>query len=64
VAEEVEFGNSEHTLLQIEGQPIDGKNEEQCPQVLPVLVLGFAVHSIIIKVDNDALESTKKTEIV
>jgi hypothetical protein len=41
-----EFGNGEHALLQVEDQPIGGKDGEQCPQVLPVLVLGYSVHAI------------------
>ncbi len=46
--EEVEFGDSEHAFLQVEGQPVDGKDGEQGRQVLSVLLLGFAVQTIII----------------
>jgi hypothetical protein len=48
VAKEVKFGYGEHALPQVEGQPIGGKDGEQCPQVLPVLLLGFAVDAVII----------------
>jgi hypothetical protein len=50
VAKEVKFGYGEHPLLQVGGQsqPIGGKDGEQCPQMLPVLLLGFAVRAVII----------------
>ncbi len=50
VAKEVKFGYGKHPLLQVEGKvkPIGGKDGEQCPQVLLVLLLGFAEHAIII----------------
>ncbi len=48
MAEEVEFGDSEHAFLQVEGQPVDGKDGEQGQQVLSVLLLEVAVQAIII----------------
>ncbi len=48
VDEGVELVHSEHGFLQVEGQPVEGKDGEQGPQVLSVLLLGFAVQAIII----------------
>jgi hypothetical protein len=43
VSQEVEFSDGEHALLQVEGQPIGGKDGEESPQVFLVLLLGFVV---------------------
>ncbi len=48
VSQEAELSDGEHTLLQVEGQSVGGKDGERCPEVLQVLLFGLAVYSIII----------------
>jgi hypothetical protein len=48
LAEEVELSEGEHALFQFESQPVGGEDGEECSEVFPVLLLGFAVHTIII----------------
>jgi len=48
VAEDAEFGDSKHALLQVQGQLLGGKDGEEPPQVFPVLLQGLAVDTIII----------------
>ncbi len=33
-AEDIELGEGEYALLQVEGRPVGGKDGEECPQVL------------------------------
>jgi len=49
VSEEVQLGNGEHTLRQVKGQAVGGKDGKNFLQVLPELVCGFAVDTIILK---------------
>ncbi len=48
VSQEIELGDSEHALLQVDGQPIGGEDGEQHPEALPVLLFGLAVYFVII----------------
>ncbi len=48
MAEDAEFRDSKHALLQIQGQLLGGKDGEEPPQVFPVLLQGLAVDTIII----------------
>jgi hypothetical protein len=43
VAKEVEFGYGKHSLLQVESQPVGGEYREQCPLMLPVMLLEVTV---------------------
>jgi hypothetical protein len=38
----------EQALLQVEGQAVGGEDREKHPQVFPVLLIGLAVHTVII----------------
>jgi hypothetical protein len=49
VAQEIQLGNDEDALLQVEGQAVGGGDGEQRAEVGPVLLLGFAEDTIIIK---------------
>jgi hypothetical protein len=42
VAQEIQLGDGEDALLQVEGQAIGGEDGEQRAEVGPVLLLGFA----------------------
>jgi hypothetical protein len=48
VAQEIQLGNGEDALLQVEGQAVGGKDGEQRAEVGPVLLLGFAEDTVII----------------
>jgi hypothetical protein len=48
VSQEVELSDNKDALLQVEGQPVGREDGERCPEVLPVLLFGLAVYSIII----------------
>ncbi len=43
LAQEVEFRDSKHPLLQVEGQAVSGEEGEYHPQVFPGLLLGLAL---------------------
>ncbi len=42
VAQEIQLGDGEDALLQVEGQAVGGEDGEQRAEVGPVLLLGFA----------------------
>ncbi len=42
VAQEIQLGDGDHALLQVEGQAVGGEDGEQCAEVGPVLLSGFA----------------------
>jgi hypothetical protein len=48
VAQEIQLGNGEDALLQVEGQAVGGEDGEQHAEVGPVFLLGFAEDAIII----------------
>ncbi len=48
VAQEIQLGNGEDALLQVEGQSVGGEDGEQRAEVGPVLLLGFAEDTVII----------------
>ncbi len=48
MSEEVQFGDGEDTLAEVESQSVGGEDGEEGAEVLPVLVLGLAVHAVII----------------
>jgi hypothetical protein len=48
VAQEIQLGNGEDALLQVEGQAVGGEDGEQRAEVGPVLLLGFAEDTVII----------------
>ncbi len=48
VALEIQLGDGEHALLQVEGQVIIGEDGEQRAEVGPVLLSGFAEDTVII----------------
>ncbi len=48
VAQEMQLGDSEDALLQVEGQAVGGEDGEQRAEVGPVLLLGFAEDTVII----------------
>ncbi len=47
VAQEIQFGDGKHTLLQVEGQAVGGEDGEKRAEVGPVLLSGFAEDAII-----------------
>ncbi len=48
MTQEIQLGDGEHTLLQVEGQAVGGEDGEQRAEVGPVLLSGFAEDSVII----------------
>ena len=48
VALEIQLGDGEHALLQVEGQAVGSGDGEQCVEVGPVLLSGFAEDTVII----------------
>jgi hypothetical protein len=48
VALEIQLGDGEHALLQVEGQAVIGEDGEQRAEVGPVLLFGFAEDNVII----------------
>jgi hypothetical protein len=48
VAQEIQLGDGEYALLQVEGQAVGGKDGEQCAEVGPMLLFGFAEDPVII----------------
>jgi hypothetical protein len=48
VAQEIQLGDGEHALLQVEGQAVGGKDGEQRVEAGPVLLCGFAEDLVII----------------
>ena len=48
VAQEVQLGDGEDALLQVEGQAVGGEDGEQRAEVGPVLLLGLAEDTVII----------------
>jgi hypothetical protein len=48
VALEIQLGDGDHALLQVEGQAVGGEDGEQCVEVVPVLLSGFAEDTVII----------------
>ncbi len=48
VAQEIQLGDGEDALLQVEGQAVGGEDGEQRAEVGPVLLLGFAEDTVII----------------
>jgi hypothetical protein len=48
VALEIQLGDGEHALLQVEGQAVGGEDGEQRAEVGPVLLSGFAEDTVII----------------
>ncbi len=48
VAQEIQLGDWEDALLQVEGQAVGGEDGEQRAEVGPVLLLGFAEDTVII----------------
>jgi hypothetical protein len=49
VSQEVDLGDREHALLQVESQAVGGEDVEKHPEMFPVLLSGFAVHPVINK---------------
>ncbi len=52
VAQEVQLCYSEHALLQVEGQAVGSEDGEQCTEVRPVPLSGFAEDPVIIFYDH------------
>jgi hypothetical protein len=48
VALEIQLGDGEHALLQVEGQAVGGEDGKQRVEVGPVLLSGFAEDTVII----------------
>ena len=48
VAQEIQLGDGDDALLQVEGQAVGGEDGEQHAEVGPVLLLGFAKDTVII----------------
>ncbi len=48
VAQKIQLGGDEDTLLQVEGQAVGGDDGKQRAEVGPVLLLGFAEDPVII----------------
>ncbi len=48
VAQEIQLGDGEHALLQVEGQAVGGEDGKQRAEVGPVLLSGFAEDTVII----------------
>ncbi len=48
VAQEIQLGDSERALLQVEGQAVGGEDGEQRAEVGPVLLSGLAEDTVII----------------
>jgi hypothetical protein len=48
VAQEIQLGDGEDALLQVEGQAVGGEDGERRAEVGPVLLLGFAEDPVII----------------
>ncbi len=48
VAQEIQLGDGEHALLQVEGQAVGGEDGEQRAKMGPVLLSGFAEDTVII----------------
>jgi hypothetical protein len=48
VAQEIQLGDGEDALLQVEGQAVGGKDGEQRAEMGPMLLSGFAEDIVII----------------
>ncbi len=48
VTQEIQLGDNEQALLQVEGRAVGGEDGEQCLEVGPVLLSGFAEDPVII----------------
>ncbi len=48
MAQEIQLGEGEHAFLQVEGRAVGGEDGEQCAEVGPVLLSGFAEDTVII----------------
>ncbi len=48
MAQEIQLGDGEHALLQVDGQAIGGEDGEQRAEVGLVLLSGFAKDTVII----------------
>ncbi len=47
MTQEVEYGDSKHALLQVEGQALGGEDGQEHPQAFLVLLLGLALNNLI-----------------